>query len=188
MDEQKQNPSTNPTSPGAQSGSPTGGGDGSASKAGATPNPRPAVSETNAGYPEVDTLSFDPEDGDWLARSRRWIEENPGLAVIGAAAAGLLIGRAVAALIPEPEPETFSDKVERRARELASQGRYVAADAGEVVAGQLSIAAEALSEASRAVGHGAKKGYDEAKDFGEFLAETIGQTVAQKASKWLDKR
>jgi len=168
--------------PSGASSSPTGSAGSSASR------PRPAVNRSGDGYPEVDTLSFDPEEADWVGQTRRWIEENPGMAIAAAAAAGLLVGRLVAALIPEPEPQTFSDKVEARARELAKQGRYAANDAGDVVSKQLAIAADALSEASVAVGKGAKKGFDEAKDFGEFLAETIGQTVAERASKWLDKR
>ncbi len=150
--------------------------------------PRPAVSRSGDGYPEVDTLSFDPEDGDWVGQTRRWVEQNPVLAVAAAAAGGLLLGRIVSALIPDPEPKTFSEKVEIRARELADHSRDAAADAGEVVSKQLAIAADALSEASKAVAKNAKKGYDDAKDFGAFLAETVGQTVADRAAKWLDKR
>jgi hypothetical protein len=149
--------------------------------------PRTAVDDTGEGYPEVDMLSFDPEDDDWMLRARRWVEENPGLAVLGAAAAGLLIGRLVAAAIPEPEPEPLSRQVERRAKELAKQGRYAASDAGDIVAKQLAVAAEALGEASVAVGKGAKRGYDEAKDFGEYLAETVGQAIAKKAGTWINK-
>jgi hypothetical protein len=175
------------SSPGsqAQSGA-TSPSPGSQAQPGATP--RPTVRQTGDGYPKVDTLSFDPEDGDWVTSTKRWIEQNPMLAIAGAAAAGLLIGRLVAAAIPDPEPETFGEKVEKRARQLAKQGSYAAADASEVASQQLAVAAEALGEASKAVAQGAKKGYDEAKDFGEFLAETVGQAVATKASKWLDKR
>lgn len=151
--------------------------------------PRPAVKQQGGdGHPEVDTLSFDPEDSDFLAQTRRWIEQNPALAIAGAAAAGLIIGRVVAALIPEPEPQTFSEKVEARARELAKQGRYVASDAGEIAAQQLAIAADALQEASKAVGKGAKRGFEEAKDFSAYVSEAVGQALAEKASNWLEKR
>jgi len=176
-----------PTSTGVGAGA-TSSSPSSQASSGATPPPRPAVRQTGDGNPRVDTLSFEPEGGDWVAKTKRWIEENPALAIAGAAAAGLIVGRLVAAAIPEPEPQTFSDKVEQRAKELAKQGRYVASDAGEIASQQLAIAAEALGEASKAVAQGAKKGYGEAKDFGEFLAETVGDAVATKASKWLDKR
>ena len=174
-----------PTSTGAGAGA-TSSSPGAQARSGATP--RPAVRQSGDASPKADTLSFDPENGDWVAQTKRWIEENPVLAIAGAAAAGLIIGRLVAAAIPDPEPQTFSDKVEVRARELAKQGRYAAADAGDVASQQLAIAAEALGEASKAVAKGAKKGYGEAKDFGEFLAETVGDAVASKANKWLDKR
>lgn len=149
--------------------------------------PRPALNTSGEGYPDVDTLSFEPEGNDWVAQTRRWVEQNPALAIAGAAAAGLIIGRLVMAAIPEPEPEPLSKQLEARAKKLAKEGRYAAEDAGQVASEQLSIAAEALAEASKAVGKGAKKGYVEAKDFGEYLADTVGEAIARKASQLLDR-
>lgn len=146
------------------------------------------VNDRKQDLDTVDSASFDPEGVDWVVRVREWVEDNPILAVAGAAVAGLVIGRVVAALIPEPEPETLKSQIERRAKELAKQSKSVAGETSEVVSAQLSAAAEALSEASKTVAKGAKKGIGEAKDFGEYLAETIGDALAAKASQWLDKR
>lgn len=150
--------------------------------------PRAAVPGAGEGYPAVDTGAFDPEGQDWLSRARRWIEQNPGLAIAGAAAAGLLIGRAIAAAIPEPEPETLTEALQRRARELAEHGREVAGDTREVISKQLAIAADALAEASRALGKGTQRGYAEAKEFGEFVADSFGKAAAERLSRWLETR
>src|SRR5690606_28169865 len=100
---------------------------------------------------------------------------------------GLIVGRLVVMAMPEPEPKTLTGKIEKRAHELAKQGRYVADDAGDAIARQLAIAAEALGEASGAVAKNAKKGYSEAKDFSETIAEAIGEAFSKKASSWLDR-
>jgi hypothetical protein len=186
------NPEVTPLNNPTETGAPPRAGDGSygadVRRRRGDSAPRPAVGDTGEGYPETDNLSYEPEGRDWLTLSRRWIEQNPGLAMVGAAAAGLLIGRLVAAAIPEPEPETFTEKVDRRARLLAKEGRYAASDAGEAVSQQLSVAADALSDAAKAVATGTRRGYSEAKDFGEFLAENIGSAIAARANKWLDTR
>ena len=150
--------------------------------------PRPVTTSPGAGDPTVDRLSLDPADSDdWVTRTKLWVEENPALAVIGAVGLGLLVGRIVTAALPEPEPKTLTGKIEKRAHELAKQGRYVADDAGDAIARQLAVAADALAEASGAVSKNAKKGYAEAKDFSDTIAEAIGQAFSKKASSWIDK-
>ena len=47
--------------------------------------------------------------------------------------------------------------------------------------------ADALSEASGAVAKNAKKGYSEARDFSETVAEAIGHAFSKKAGDWLEK-
>ncbi len=156
--------------------------------------PRPVVNETGAGYPAVDTLSFEPEEGDWVSQTKRWVEQNPALALLGGAALGLVLGKLVAAAVPDRKPKTLSDRVERRAKMLskeskryAKKGRHYADDAGGAIAEQLAVAAAALGVAADSVGESAKHGYEEAKDFSEHLAETLGHAFSKKASEWLDK-
>ena len=149
---------------------------------------RPVTTTPSFGDPTVDRLSLDPADSDdWVTRTRLWVEENPALAIVGAVGLGLLIGRIVTMALPEPEPKTLTGKIEKRAHELAKQGRYVADDAGDAIARQLAVAADALSEASGAVAKNAKKGYSEARDFSETVAEAIGHAFSKKAGDWLEK-
>jgi len=150
--------------------------------------PRPITSNPAYGDPTVDRLSLDPADSDdWVTRTKLWVEENPALAVVGAIGLGLLVGRIVTSAIPTPEPKTLTGKIEQRAKDLSKQGRYYADDAGDAISQQLSVAADALGEAAKAVSKNAKEGYGEAKDFSESIAEAIGDAFSKKASDWLDK-
>ena len=136
----------------------------------------------------MDRLALEPADSDdWVARTKLWVEENPALAVVGAVGLGLLVGRIVMAALPDPAPKTLTGKIEQRAHELAKQGRYYADDAGDAIARQLAVAADALAEASGAVQKNAKKGYSEAKDFSETIAEAIGDAFSKKAGDWINK-
>lgn len=151
-------------------------------------NPRPITSTPAYGDPTVDRLALEPADSDdWVTRTKLWVEENPALAVVGAVGLGLLVGRIVTAAVPDPAPKTLTAKIEQRAHDLAKQGRYVADDAGDAIARQLAVAADALAEASGAVQKNAKKGYSEAKDFSETIAEAIGDAFSKKASDWIEK-
>lgn len=149
---------------------------------------RPVTSNPAYGDPTVDRLSLEPADNDdWVTRTKLWVEENPALAVVGAIGLGLLVGRIVTAAIPDPEPKTLTDKIEKRARELSKQGRYYADDAGDAIAQQLAVAADALGEAAHVVSKNAKHGLDEAKDFSEHIADAIGEAFSKKANDWLKR-
>ena len=52
---------------------------------------------------------------DWLTQTKGWVEEHPGLAILAASGIGLLAGRIVSGLFPDPEP-SLADRVEDRAR------------------------------------------------------------------------
>jgi len=149
---------------------------------------RPITSNPAYGDPTVDRLSLEPADSDdWVTRTKLWVEENPALAVVGAIGLGLLVGRIVTAAIPDPEPKTLTDKIEKRARDLSKQGRYYADDAGDAIAQQLAVAADALGEAANVVSKNAKHGLDEAKDFSEHIADAIGEAFSKKANDWLKR-
>jgi len=149
---------------------------------------RPITSNPAYGDPTVDRLSLEPADSDdWVTRTKLWVEENPALAVVGAIGLGLLVGRIVTAAIPDPEPKTLTDKIEQRAKELSKQGRYYADDAGDAIAQQLAVAADALGEAANVVSKNAKHGLDEAKDFSEHIADAIGEAFSKKANDWIKR-
>lgn len=128
---------------------------------------------------------------DWLGQTRRWVEENPGLAILAAAGLGLVAGRLITALIPEPEPDTFARRVERRAQQLRKDASHYADDAGDVLAAQLKRAAGALSDAAEVVADKAERGYEKSKDLAEVVGDAVkaavAGVVAKKADGWLSR-
>ncbi|MEM1118258.1 MAG: hypothetical protein AAGJ11_17245, partial [Bacteroidota bacterium] len=60
---------------------------------------------------------------DPLAAAKAWVEKHPGLAVLAAAGAGLLIGRLVTGLLPDPDPPTLAERVEKRARVIQKEAK-----------------------------------------------------------------
>ena len=128
---------------------------------------------------------------DWLGQTRRWVEANPALAVLAAAGIGLVAGRLIMALAPDPEPETFARKVERRAKQLRKEASGYADDAGDVLSEQLKRAASALSDAAEVVSDKAEAGYEKSKDLadvvGDAVKAAITGVVAKKADSLIDR-
>jgi hypothetical protein len=133
----------------------------------------------------------DDYETDWLGQTRRWVEENPAIAVVAAAGAGLVIGRLVMALFPDPEPPGFSERVEQRAKQLRKNASGYADDAGDVLATQLKKASEALADAAEVIAEKAEIGYEKSKDLAEVVADAakaaVAGVVAQKADSWLGR-
>ena len=148
--------------------------------------------EAGAGAPSYDYSSYYlPEDDadSIVVRARTWVEENPLLAIAGAASIGLLFGRAVLSAIPEPEPATLAERVEKRTRVLrkdaekyakqakktakkkskvyGKKAEVVTAAGGALLAERLHAAAEAISDAADHAAEYAETGYDRAQDYAE---------------------
>lgn len=128
---------------------------------------------------------------DWLGQTRRWVEANPALAVLAAAGIGLVAGRIVMGLFPDPEPDTFARRVERRAKQLSKEASHYADDAGDVLSEQLKKAASALSDAADVVTDKAESGYEKSKDLadvvGDAVKAAITGVVAKKADTLIDR-
>ena len=150
---------------------------------------------------------------DPLATAKAWVEDHPGLAVLAAAGTGLLVGRIVSALIPDPDPPTLAERVEKRAKvlrkeakkqskvfqkEAAKQGKVYkkqalsfADDAGDTLQDSLHRASEALREAASRAGDSAEEGYEKTKDLAETIADAVKVAmtgvVATKIDDWVDK-
>ena len=133
----------------------------------------------------------DDYETDWLGQTRRWVEENPAIAVVAAAGAGLVIGRLVMSLFPDPEPPGFAERVEQRAKQLRKNTSGYADDAGDVLAVQLKKASEALGDAAETIAEKAETGYEKSKDLAEVVADAakaaVAGVVAQKADSWLGR-
>ncbi|MDT0632918.1 hypothetical protein RQM47_12505 [Rubrivirga sp. S365] len=74
-----------------------------------------ASSPTRPPLPADYEMPDDYADQDWVTKTKSWVEEHPGLAILAATGIGLLAGRVVTALLPDPEP-TLADRVEKKAK------------------------------------------------------------------------
>lgn len=161
----------------------------------------PAADSTPAPLPADYEMPDDYASDDPVAQVKAWVEEHPGLAILGAAGIGLLAGRIVSGLFSEPEP-TLSDRVEHRARllqkEAAKRGKTLRADAsryadgaGDSLQESLHRAAEALKEAASHAGDAAEEGYEKTKDLAETIADAakvaVTGVVATKIDDWIKK-
>lgn len=144
-----------------------------------------------------DYVSQDP-----IGQVKDWVTANPGLAILSAAGIGLLAGRIVSALIPDPDPPSISARVEKRARQLQKEakkrGKKVrveassfAAGAGDSLQDSLHRAAEALREAAEGAGSAAEEGYEKTKDLAETIADAakvaVTGVLASKIDDWMGK-
>jgi gas vesicle protein len=155
----------------------------------------------------------DYADEDPIAVAKAWVEEHPGLAVLGAAGIGLLAGRLVMALIPDPDPPSLADRVETRARQIAKEAKKrgevyskeakkrgkvyskdaaaFADDAGDTLQASLHKASEALKEAADRAGDAAEAGYEKSKDLAETIADAakvaVTGVLAAKLDDWVGK-
>jgi hypothetical protein len=133
----------------------------------------------------------DDYETDWFGQARRWVEENPVLAIAAAAGLGLVVGRLATALIPEPEPPSFAERVGKRAQQLRKDAVHYADDAGDALAASLKKAAGALSDAAEVVADKAESGYERTKDLAEVVSDAVkvavAGVVAKKADNWLSR-
>ena len=164
-----------------------------AAKAVAIPPPLPADYEMPDDY---------ASEQDPVAKVKSWVEAHPGLSVIGAAGIGLLAGRLVMSLIPDPEPPSLTNRVEKRAKQLQKvakkKGKKAQADvstfahgAGDTLQDKLHQAAEALREAAENAGDVAGEGYEKTKDLAETIADAakvaVSGVLASKIDDWVGK-
>lgn len=158
---------------------------------------KPAVSPSPTARPLPPPLPADyamPDD--YAAESpvdkiKRWAEANPGLAIVAAAGVGLLVGRIVTALVPDPEPPSLQKRVETRAKALKKTASVRADDASDVIAERLHEAAEAIREAASTVADKSEEGFERTKDLAEHIADAVKVAVSGVAGKklddWMDK-
>jgi len=133
---------------------------------------------------------------------KAWAEANPGLAVLSAAGIGILAGRILTGMAPNPEPPTLAERVESRAKvlqkEAAKKGKVYkkeasafAEDAGDTISEALDRAAEAIRDAAGTAGDYAEDGVEKTKDLAETVSDAvkvaISGIVATKIDDWVDR-
>ena len=148
---------------------------------------------------------------------KQWVEAHPGLALLAAGGVGLVVGRLLMALTPDPEPPSLADRVEKRAKKLNKKARKGAShayddakdnatEAAAASAAAVAAAAVVLKEAAEKwaekAGHSAEKfadkashvaedGVEKAKDIADVLSDAakvaVTGVVAKKADDWMKK-
>ncbi len=148
-----------------------------------------------------------------VAKVKAWAEAHPGLAVLAATGAGLVIGRIVTGLFPDSEPPSLAERVEKKAKVykkrakkdrkilekkakkqgkvLKKEGKLLSAEAlafadeaGESLQDVLHRASEALRDATHTASDAAEDGYEKTKDFTEHMADAIKDAVSSKIDDW----
>lgn len=74
-----------------------------------------AASSVRPPLPADYEMPDDYADQDWVAKTKSWVEEHPVLAIGAASVVGIVAGRIVTGLFPDPEP-SLADRVEDRAK------------------------------------------------------------------------
>ncbi|GAB5537017.1 MAG: hypothetical protein Rubg2KO_32660 [Rubricoccaceae bacterium] len=133
---------------------------------------------------------------------KAWAEANPALAILSAAGIGVLAGRILTGMVPNPEPPTLAERVESRAKtlqkEAAKKGEVYkkeasafAGDAGDTISEALDRAAEAIRDAAGTAGDYAEEGVEKTKDLAETVSDAvkvaISGIVAAKIDDWVDR-
>lgn len=120
-------------------------------------------------------------------RARTWVQENPTLAALLAAGAGLVVGQVLRSILRTPEPPpTWRDRLQAQSREIASHARRYAQDMGQSVAERATEASDILSKRAHEAGDVLSQ---HASDWGERLRDQADQFPDQariKASQGLD--
>ena len=137
---------------------------------------------------------------------KEWAEAHPGLALLAAGGVGLVVGRLLMALSPDPEPPSLADRVEKRAKKLNKKvkkgashayddAKDNATEAAAASAAALAAAAVVLKEAAEKfadkAGHVAEEGVEKAKDLADVISDVtkvaVTGVVAKKADDWMKK-
>ena len=157
----------------------------------AAPPPAPTARPLPPPMPADYAMPDDYATESPVDKVKVWAEKNPGLAIVAAAGVGLVVGRIVSALAPEPEPPSLQKRIETRARALRKSGAVRADAAGDAIQDKLDAAAEALREAGATVAEKSEEGYERTRDFAEHIADAVKVAVtgvaAKKLDDWMDK-
>lgn len=142
-----------------------------------------ASSPSRPPLPADYEMPDDYADQDWVTKTKAWVEEHPGLAILAATGIGLLAGRIVTALLPDPEP-TLADRVEKKAKvykkEAAKRRKHYKKEAEAFKKEAEKKAKKYRKSAKKEVAAFRKDPEDYIEDVGESLEDSL-----QRAAKLL---
>ncbi|MEZ4698999.1 MAG: hypothetical protein R2834_01615 [Rhodothermales bacterium] len=116
--------------------------------------------------------------------AREWVRENPGLSLLLAAGAGLVLGKTLANALRE-EPLTWQDRARMRAGRLSNEARRFADEASQRVSRQLSDSGDEVSNHIRSLG---SRMQHQAGELSSTLAQHAGELSVEglrRAQHWL---
>jgi ElaB/YqjD/DUF883 family membrane-anchored ribosome-binding protein len=116
--------------------------------------------------------------------ARQWVRENPGLSLLLAAGAGVLLGKVLADALHK-DPPTLTERLQRRAGRLTSGARRLADHAADRAARQLAESSEFAVSRVRALGGRVQ---EQAGDLSAELARQAADRSAEsmrRASDWV---
>jgi len=131
----------------------------------------------------TDLAELDVHDA--IDRGKKWVKENPVLAVAAAVGVGLAVGGIAAWAGREPEPEPVATRLRKRARSVSDRAQDALKDVGETVAEQLSSSTATLRDgvsnlSSEVVGR-ASDYREDVERHAARLAESIAENAVAAA-------
>lgn len=187
-DEMAGGPPPTPTTADAPA-DPTPTGSGEPAKQAVSGTASPAPGRVVVPSPEEYEMPDEYANESPVEKARAWVEAHPGLALLAAGVGGLVIGRILVGLAPDPEPETFSDRVEARAKQLRKQAKGSFEEAKDSAGTAAAASAAALSAAALALKEAAERGAHKAEDWFEDVpekAEHFAEAGSEKAKEFAD--
>lgn len=153
----------------------------------------PTPTPTHVPPPDSYRMPDDYAQDSFFDRTKEWVEQNPGLAILAFAGVGLITGRLLTSAF-KSEPETLADRVEARAKELGEvagkRGRAARKEAEKAAARY----AKEAKKTGRRFGKKAESAAHDAEDWAEDAAgrarvafKGAAETVAEKTHDGVER-
>ena len=128
----------------------------------------------------------DYADQDWVTTTKGWVEEHPALAILAATGVGLLAGRLVTALFPDPEP-SLADRVEDRAKvyrkEAAKRGKAYKKEAAKKGKAYRKASKKELAQLKKSSKHEVKAFRKDPGGYADDLGDSLEAALHRAAAK-----
>ena len=129
----------------------------------------------------------DYADRDWVTTTKGWVEEHPALAILAASGIGLLAGRIVSGLFPDPEP-SLTDRVEKRAKvykkEAAKRGKAYKKEAAKKGRAYRKASKKELADLKKQSKHEVKAFRKDPGGYADDLGDSLEAALHRAAAKF----
>ena len=160
--------------------------------AGAEPVTQEAATAASAARPPLPAdyeMPDDYADQDWFTTTKSWVEEHPALAILAATGIGLLAGRIVTGLFPDPEP-SLADRVEDRAKvykkEAAKRSKSYKKEAAKKGKAYRKSAKKELADLKKSSKHEVKAFRKDPGGYADDLGDSLEDALHRAAETFRD--